>query len=390
VIRLSVAVALTGVALAQIGEARLQGRLRGLDSAPPQEAWAWDVPSGSRVPRVPEDNPMTRAKVELGRHLFYDTRLSANQTFACATCHVQALAFADDKGRGVGSTGEVHPRGSMSLTNVGYLPTLTWANPNVDRLEEQALVPMFGEHPVELGLAGREDELFARLRSDARYQEMFAETFPDDADPYSIRRVTQAIAAFERTLISFDAPYDRYRRGDPHAMSAAAKRGEELFHSEKYECFHCHAAPFFTSAVDYEGKYWVEAQFFNTGLYNIGSRGAYPEANEGIYTFTGAPSDMGRFRPPTLRNIAVTAPYMHDGTIDTLDGVIDHYAAGGRTVTEGPNAGVGRDNPHKSGFVKGIEVTPEERADLLAFLHALTDSTFLTDPRFGNPWGGSR
>lgn len=357
-----------------------------------QEVWRWDVPEGTRVPRVPEDNPMTQAKVDLGRHLFYDSRLSGNQTFSCATCHVQERAFADEKPRGVGSTGEVHPRGSMSLTNVGYLPVLTWANPNLDRLEEQALVPMFGEHPVELGLVGREDELLDRLRASERYQALFAGAFPDQADPFSVRSITQAIAAFERTLISFDAPYDRYRRGDPNAISDAARRGEELFHSEKYECFHCHAAPFFTSSLDYEGKYWVEVQFFNTGLYNIDDQGGYPPENEGVYTFTGSDVDMGRFRAPTLRNIAVTAPYMHDGSIETLDEVIDHYAAGGRTLSDGPLAGVGSTNPFKSGFVKGIDVTAAERADLLAFLLALTDSTFLSNPRHADPWvdGGPR
>lgn len=351
-----------------------------------QAAWTWDVPEGYPVPRVPADNPMSAAKVELGRHLFYDTRLSGNQTFACATCHIQTRAFADDKPRSVGSTGEVHPRGSMSLANVGYLPVLTWANPNLDRLEEQALIPMFGEHPVELGLSGREDELLDRLRAVPRYQVLFQRAFPEEPDPFTVRTITQALAAFQRTLISFDAPYDRYRRGDKDAISASAKRGEALFHSEELECFHCHAAPFFTSSIDYEGKYWVEVQFFNTGLYNLDGNGAYSADNEGIFTFTGEPADMGRFRAPTLRNIAVTAPYMHDGSIASLEEVIDHYAAGGRTIESGPFAGAGRSNPHKSGFVKGFDLTSEARADLLAFLHSLTDSTFLTDPRYSNPW----
>ncbi len=357
-----------------------------LGAATPRAEWHWDLPPGFPVPRVPADNPMSEAKVVLGRHLFYDTRLSGNGTFACANCHLQSRAFADPLPRGVGSTGEIHPRGAMSLANIAYAAALTWGNPNMRTLEAQALVPMFGEDPVELGLAGKEAEVLARVSADARYRRMFASAFPGEATPVSLVNLTRAIASFERVLISGRSPYDRAQHGERSAMSAAALRGEQLFFSERLECFHCHGGYAFTGTVNDMGKAFPEVEFHNTGLYNIGGKGGFPRDNPGLKEFTGRKEDEGKFKAPTLRNIALTAPYMHDGSIATLDGVIDHYAAGGRTITTGPNAGDGSRNPNKSEFINGFELTAGERQDLLAFLHSLTDSAFVTDPRFANPW----
>src|SRR5262245_54195871 len=145
-----------------------------------------DLPRGFPDPRIPEDNPLTWEKIELGRFLFFDTRLSGNQTFACASCHQPDKAFTDGRPQAVGSTGDVHPRSSMSLANIAYAGTLTWANPEVFLLEKQMETPMFGTNPVELGLAGKEQELFDRLRADPRYQRMFAEAFPDREDLFSL------------------------------------------------------------------------------------------------------------------------------------------------------------------------------------------------------------
>lgn len=346
----------------------------------------WGLPAAFPKPKVPEDNPMSAAKVELGRHLFYDTRLSLNETQSCASCHLQELAFTDGLANAVGSTGEVHPRSSMAVMNVGYYTALTWANNVVDRLEEQALLPIFGEAPVELGFAGQEDELLARLAADPTYVELFAEAFPDEAEPISLGTVTKGLASFERALVSHDSPYDRYVAGDTAALSEAALRGQDLFFSESLECFHCHGGFNFSDSVATETTNIIEVMFHNTGLYNIGGTGDYPPENTGLHALTGVASDMGRFRTPSLRNIAKTAPYMHDGSIATLDEVIDHYAAGGRTITEGPYAGVGSESIYKSELVNGFELTAEERADLIAFLESLTDETFLSDPRFASPF----
>ena len=349
--------------------------------------YEWNLPPGFPFPNVPADNPMTKEKVELGRYLFYDKRLSFNQTQSCATCHQQAKAFTDGRAQGLGSTGELHPRGPMSLVNVAYSPVLTWANPLVRTLEKQAQVPLFGDDPIELGMTGKEDVLVERLKSDERYSKLFAAAFPNETEPISMRTVTQAIASFERTILSGDSPYDRYRNGDDsNAISESAKRGEALFFSERLECFHCHGGFNFTGSVDYLDKGFAEVEFHNTGLYNLKGPLSYPAPNLGLYNFTHQDEDVGKFKAPTLRNIALTAPYMHDGSVATLEDAIDHYSAGGRTVQSGPNAGVGADNPNKSEFVKHFDLTAGERNDVLEFLKALTDTTVLVDPALSDPF----
>ncbi|MEO8605712.1 MAG: MbnH family di-heme enzyme [bacterium] len=377
--------------------------------------YALKLPRGFPAPIIPADNPLTWEKIELGRFLFYDTKLSGNQTFACASCHEQALAFTDGRPQAVGSTGEDHPRGSMSLANVAYAGTLAWANSALFQLEDQALIPMFGEHPIELGLVGKEDDLLARLRADVRYQRLFAEAFPAATEAVTLETITKALASFERTLISGNTPYERYAYGiDDNAISASAKRGELLFFDESRECFHCHGGFNFTSSIAAEGAL-PERQFNNNGLYNLrcadfglpdltlpqcettppGERcdgtgpqamGCYPPTNTGVYDISHETPDMGRFKAPTLRNIAVTAPYMHDGSIATLPEVIDHYAAGGRTITDGPYAGVGKDSPALGQFIRGFSLTTKQMDDLLAFLEALTDDEFLTNQRFASPF----
>jgi cytochrome c peroxidase len=194
--------------------------------------YRWELPKGFPRPRVPADNPMTTAKVRLGRVLFYDQRMSVNGTESCGTCHQQELAFTDGKPQGVGATGQLHPRGAMSLVNIAYSGVLTWSNPNEHSLEHQALTPMFGDHPVELGLTGNGDAYLQVLRSDSGYREMFPAAFPSESDPFTIANVTKAIASFERTIISAGSPYDRYHYGgDDQAISDPAKRGEVLFFS---------------------------------------------------------------------------------------------------------------------------------------------------------------
>ena len=362
------------------------GLNRALEATPPPPTeFDWGAPSWAPKPVVPDDNPMTVAKVELGRHLFYETRLSVTGDFSCGSCHLQSLAFSDGKLLAVGATGEMHPRNSMSLTNVAYNSVQTWANPLMQNLEQQMLVPMFGEEPVELGMAGRENELLQRLSADPDYVDRFRAAFGGD-DPISIRNLALAIAAFERTLISFDSAYDRYRYGgDATAISAAAKRGEVLFNSERLECFHCHSGLNFSDSTRHERSGFIEIAFHNTGLYNIDGNGAYPPNNPGVQEITHNPNDMGKFKAPTLRNIALTAPYMHDGSIVTLEAAIEHYAAGGRTIQAGPYAGVGRENPLKSSFIKGFSLATAEKQDLLAFLHSLTDETFINNPALSDP-----
>ena len=357
----------------------------GCSGTDPADAFDWSLPERFPEPRVPDDNAMSDAKVELGRHLFYDERLSQNETQSCASCHEQDRAFSDGQRRPRGSTGQEVSRNSMSLANVAYGSTLTWANPTLRTLEAQTLIPLFGQEPVELGFESAE-ALIERLSTIPLYESLFAEAFPERADPFEPDTVSKALAAFQRTIISGDSPYDRFIRGETGAMSEAARRGLVLFNSERLECFHCHGGFNFSSSVDHDGKVFDEANFQNNGLYNVDGEGAYPAPNTGLHEFTGHPLDMGRFKPPTLRNIALTAPYMHDGSIATLEEVVEHYSAGGRNVTTGPNAGDGRENPNKSGFVTGFTLSDREKQDLIAFLEALTDNDLTTRESLSNPF----
>jgi cytochrome c peroxidase len=329
--------------------------------------FVWQVPPGFPRPRVPASNPMSTEKVALGRYLFYDTRLSANGQQACATCHEQARAFTDGRAHARGSTGEEHPRSSMSLVNVAYASALTWGNSTVTSLEDQALVPMFGDHPVELGLERPGTGMLERLRTVPEYRRLFRVVFGDAPDPISIENVTRAIAAFERTILSGRSPYDRYHfdRQDG-AISAEARRGEQLFFSAPLSCFRCHNGFTFSGATDFEGRReGGTPEFHNNGFANLAG---------GLFDVTARPEDFGKFKAPTLRNIAVTAPYMHDGSVATLEGVLDFYAAGGR------------DQRNKSELIHGFSLGVEQKHDLIAFLQTLTDDELLHNPQLANPW----
>jgi cytochrome c peroxidase len=349
------------------------------------QTYDWQLDPALPTPEVPVDNPMSDIKVELGRLLFYDERLSVNGAMSCATCHIQSLAFTDGRAQSIGATGQMHPRSAMSLVNVAYGSRLTWANPLLDKLEDQALTPLFGDNPVEMGMAGNEDAITDLLRSDDRYGALLPEAFPRDQDPYSLVNAVRSIAVFTRTIISNDSAYDRYLAGDETAISGNAKRGMELFFSERLECFHCHGGFNFTDSTTHANARVDRVGFHNTGLYNIDGEGSYPADNTGLYDMTGERRDMGRFKAPTLRNIAVTAPYMHDGSAATIEDVIDHYVRGGRLIENGPNAGDGRRNPFKSEFIRGFELSDGERDELVAFLNSLTDESLLTDSRWSNP-----
>jgi cytochrome c peroxidase len=345
----------------------------------------WNLPKGFPEPKDDQINPTTEAKIQLGRHLFYDTRLSGNGSFACASCHQQGKAFSDGLARAVGSTGMLHPRNSQSLANVVYFPTLTWASPVLTRLEQQMEVPLFGDNPVEMGLNDQNKETVLNLiRSDTFYQTAFQKAFANETPNISWKTIIQAIASFERTLISGDSTYDQYLQGKIQ-LTASQERGMNLFMG-KAECFHCHGSEFLlTDQVVYKGLTTVPIVFHNTGLFNIGGTGAFPEPNRGLFEHTQQASDMGKFRAPSLRNVEVTAPYMHDGSMATLEEVVDFYSEAGRNITSGPYAGDGRLNPYKDPDIQPLNLNTQEKADLVAFLKTLTDHGFLTNPAFAKP-----
>ena len=354
------------------------------------EDYAWNIPEGFPRPPVPERNPMTTAKVELGRHLFYDPRLSGNGEQACASCHQPEHAFSEPRARAVGSTGGINPRNTLALVNVAYNDTLMWVHPGLRTIEQQLLIPMFGDNPVELGIAGREEEVLARFRDDPLYQELYDDAFPREGT-LGFTHIVDALACFVRSLVSFESPFDKYAyAAQDDALDAVALNGLQHFFSEKFECHHCHGGFNFTQSSTHDSVAILDNAFHNTGLYNVGGKDAYPGEDQGLYDLTGEPSDRGKFRAPTLRNVALTAPYMHDGSLPDLGAVLDFYAAGGRNVAVGEYVGNGRVNAYKSQFVRGFDMTATERTELLAFLHALTDPTFVARPQYRSPFIGGR
>lgn len=332
----------------------------------------WDLPPGVPPPSVPDPNTLTPARIALGRRLFYDVGLSVNRTESCGTCHRRQFAFTDQRARAIGATGKLHPRGSMSLINVAYRDTLTWSDPTATSLEDQALVPMFGDDPIELGLKGHEVQAYEGLAKDVLYLRLFGEAFPGDPDPITTDHVVAAIAAFERTIVSFRSPYDRYTfHGEEDALSPAARRGHALFFArEKAGCAQCHGGLNFDGGARTASGAVTPPVFHNTGLFV-----KYPAPNTGLQAHTGKIEDEGKFRAPTLRNIDRTAPYMHDGSLATLADVLDHYAAGGRAA-----------HANRSPLLRPFTLTAAERSDLLAFLESLTDVDALVDSRWGDPW----
>lgn len=340
------------------------------------KGYAWRLPNGMAPPSVPADNPMSRIKVELGRRLFFDIRLSGPGYMACATCHKPELAFTDGRKVAIGVTGERHSRNTPTLANVGYLKRLGWAQPRPERLEVQLLRPMFGENPVEMGTLGHEVPVLTHVRSNSVYRDLFRAAFPRHAeavdDAISFDTIARAIAAFQRTIVSGSSAYDAFAGGREAALSGAARRGLKLFNSARLQCSVCHVPPFFTDAVR-------DVRFHNTGLYNVDGAGGLPGDDQGLANETRA-TDTGRYRTPTLRNVAVTGPYMHDGSVATLAAVIDHYAAGGRAARDG------RPSPLRSPLVRGFQISTGERRDLIAFLESLTDKAFLADPNYRSPF----
>ncbi len=333
----------------------------------------WHLPPGFPKPRVPDDNPLTVEKAELGRYLFYDKRLSANGTQSCASCHQQAHAFSEDAATAVGSTGQKHRRNSMALVNVAYTATFTWAHPGINTIEQHVLLPLFGDQPVEMGAGGHEQQILSRISSDARYEELFARAFPRQRERVTFDNIAKAVASFVRTLISFDSPFDRYAyHGEDAALTEGQVRGMNLFMSERLECAHCHSGFNFSQFVTHESTAVVERAFHVTGLHPY-SETYVSGADYGLFAVTGQSGDRDRFKAPTLRNIARSAPYMHDGSLATLGDVIDFYSSGGRQ------------HPAKSPFVKGFTLTAQERRDLLDFLESLTDERFLSDAQFADP-----
>lgn len=312
---------------------------------------------------------MSDAKVALGCRLFFETRLSVTRTYSCASCHRPELAFTDGRALAIGSKGDAMHRGAMTLTNVAYNPAFTWASGSVVTLERQMEQPLFNEHPLEMGLKRDDGELLAWLNDQQSYAAAFHESFPKEADPITIHNLVKAIASFERTLISGRSPFDRYVYNDDRAaFSESARRGMRLFYSDRSGCARCHFGLNFSGPIVQPGKAPPRPLFANNG--------SAVKGDEGLAAETKRPQDLGRFRVPTLRNIALTAPYMHDGRFATLEEVIDHYVAGGKHADA---IGV------IDSQIRPLDLSAEEKGDLVEFLKNLTDQAFTANSSCRSP-----
>lgn len=333
-------------------------------------------------PRWPDQRPtVTAEQVELGRWLFYDRRLSIDGSRSCGICHDQARGFADGLSRGVGIDNALLNLNSPSVFNIAWRTELTWFK-QLSSVESHMMGPLFTNHPVEMGLT--EDLLHARLNDFERYSSLFKEAFPADVEPITTKNTITAISAFTRSIISSNSRYDHYLEGSL-SLTSQEEQGMALFFSDRLRCSFCHGGVFFDEPSTVVGASQRHG-YFNTGLYNIGGEGAYPDNAQGLIELTGNTIDMGVFRVPTLRNLESTYPWMHDGSEIDLRNIIRNYAAGGRVIQTGFNAGDGRLNPHKSDSIQGFDITEDEIDAVLAFLDALNDEVLLTDERYASPF----
>jgi cytochrome c peroxidase len=323
------------------------------------------IPTSLPAMVIPEFNQPSVAKIELGRHLFYDKRMSTTREVSCGSCHAPSKGFADNVGISPGISGRRGNLNAMTLVNLGHYDNYGW-NGRFKTLEEHAPGPIFNS--VELGF-GRDPNfqeyygdpdsdtiiLFRNLGEEPKYKIMFKDAFGDEE--ITIDRIAKAIAAFERTFISISSPFDDFNRGNKKAIDNYAIRGYKLFTDEtRTNCLSCH-----------NGANFTDNQFNNNGI-------SETVTNKGRADRTGNSADIGKFRTPSLRNAALTAPYMHDGSVKTLEDVIRRYRHGGD----------GRRNQDPR--IKPLDLSDQDVADIAAFIKSLTDNAFLSNPALQDPW----
>jgi len=342
----------------------------------PYSPTAYAIKKPDNFPQIPipADNPMTLEGVQLGRRLFYDPILSGDSTMSCSSCHLPAGSFTDNKAVSIGIDGIAGRRSAMSLLNIAYVNTRLFWDGRVKTLEEQALKPV--EDPIEMHTSW--ETVIGRLKNHPDYPQWFRKAFGiNSCQEITKELAAKAIAQFERILISSGTSrYDQFVRGEID-LEDNELRGKLMFFDEGAQvglpdgqCFHCHGS------ITLTGN-----NFFNNGLDSVGSLADF--IDKGLGAVTGNPSDNGKFRAPTLRNIALSAPYMHDGRLKTLEEVMVQYNDNGfGIINEDPF--VQQIGFPVQGHYPGL--TPLQTADIIAFLHTLTDTSFVNNPDFQNPF----
>ncbi len=312
------------------------------------------IPEGFPDMMIPDDNPMTEEGVALGRMLFYDPILSGDDSQSCASCHNQAYSFSDNEKRfSEGIDGLKGIRNAQAVINIGWMDELFWDGRALS-VETQALEPV--PNPIEMHLSW--SEAMDKLKAHPLYPDLFFYAFGQES--IDSNQVAMAIAQFERTLISAESKWDKYLRGEA-SLSQAEAQGFEIFFTEKGDCFHCHSTILFTDNL-----------FRNNGLDSIFK-------DPGREIITQDPNDHGKFKTPGLRNLSYTAPYMHDGRFATLEEVVDFYSEG---VRWSPTIDPLMKQVHQG----GVQLNPQEKSNLIAFLKTLNDSSFINNLSHGNPF----
>ncbi|MBK7763682.1 MAG: c-type cytochrome [Bacteroidetes bacterium] len=305
-----------------------------------------DIPVGFPSIAFPDGNEYTKARWELGKRLFYDQIMSKQNTISCGSCHHAQNAFSDTVALSIGDNNLVGKSNAPTLTNIAYHPYFTRAG-GVPTLEMHILVPIQEHDEFNTNIL----DIVEKLKQDQSYVAQIKDAYNREPDPYSI---TRAIANFERSFISGNSLYDQYAFQGKKTLNEVELRGLQLFNSSKANCSQCHSGFNFSNYA-----------FENNGLYPI-------YADSGRMRLTHLESDRARFKVPTLRNISVTAPYMHDGSFKTLEAVINHYNSGGYS------------HANKSSFIKPLGLSEQEKNDLVAFLKSLTDYQFINNKNFKN------
>jgi cytochrome c peroxidase len=309
-------------------------------------------------------NRPSEQKITLGRYLFYDTRLSINNTKACASCHDPKFSFTDNYRRSIGAYGDLTQHNAPPLINLIFNRYLTAADSSLHFPEQQIHNPMSRDNPIELGWKGNEVKMLQRFSHDSFYIEQFQGVFPKVTNPVSITNIQLAITSFIKTIVSFQSPYDDYKyRNKKDALSSSEINGMQLFQSAQLQCNQCHSGINFNQAI------FGTAPYFNTGFFTDTT------LHRGLAAFTGNKNDIGKYKMPTLRNLAFTAPYLHDGSAETLEQVIRLYEQGGHPSVQ-----------NKHPFIAGFKLNSQQRSDLISFLLSLSDSSVLTNPAYANPW----
>ena len=311
---------------------------------------AFDVPNRFPSPNLPTDNSLTEEGIALGKKLFYDPILSGNNTLSCADCHFQSKGFSDPARVSIGIEGVPGTKNASAIINAAWNTTNFWDGRTIS-LEEQALGPVTSF--IELHSPSWE-QVAQELMDNSEYKGLFKQAF--NVDVIDSSHVVKAIAQFERILISSESKFDKFLDYEA-SLTPSELRGKEIFNTEKGDCFHCHSYPLFTSNL-----------FHNNGL--------DPEESmdNGRFNVTNDPNDKGKFKSPTLRNIELTAPYMHDGRFATLEDVIEHYNFGGHNSST--------IDPLMKKVDIGLGLTQQDKTDLINFLKTLTDSNFINNPEF--------